>query len=183
MKTLKTKFFAFAFLALGFSALTTSCGKDDDSDYTSENINGEFIGTHKLQIPPVILNGLNEALPPDPETGEKPDLTAGFVDTLTLRMDGSDVIVYSNLLDISIKGSVVGANKFVIKETKYDTLNLGTTVQALGASVATSEPVTISSNNPNTEVRVKLILKAKSVAGFSLGNELTIPTNGTFVKQ
>lgn len=48
MKTIKSKFFALAFVALGAAAGITSCGKDDGNDKTTSSFPGRYEGTHQI---------------------------------------------------------------------------------------------------------------------------------------
>lgn len=188
MKTLKTKFFAFAFLALGFSALTTSCGKEKTSEdicKVGENpadatIEGFYSGTHSLNIPASVLKGLSDALPVDPETGEKPDLTKGFADTLEVRVVDDVVKVTSSLLDITVDGRLTGKHSVKIDRTEYESLSLGTAVTAEGASLATSKDVKFNLRSSECPTTVELRLTSKKIASFQI--PLDITTKGDFVK-
>lgn len=184
----KFNFSLLAVFALALSvAFLSSCGKDEGNKiYSEANVveGTTFIGTHKLDIPNNILKALSDAVPVDPETGEKPDLTAGFVDTLILHPGepgDNKLTVESKLLDITVDGVFTGDNKFSIPKTKYDVLNLGTSVQAEKASLSTSNDVTIASTADGSTVKVSLSLSANKVAGISIGT-ITIPTNGIFTK-
>lgn len=181
MKTLKTKFFALAFLALGFTALTTSCSDEKEpgtTTYSSENVAGTYIGKHNLNIPSNILKALSDALPVDSATGEKPDLTEGFDDTLIVSVDGNTVIVQSLLLDQTVNGKLTGNNKVKIDKKEFAELSLGSAVTAKGASVSTSKDVVF---NAGTPTNVELRLTAKSIATFTI--PLDITTTGSFVRQ
>lgn len=104
MKTLKTKFFALAFLALGFSALTTSCGKDDEKGEPVD-FEGTYYGEHVVM-----------SLLPVP-------------DTLTIRnIDATTIGIYSVKLDKEFEAKVNGnkasidsfeADKFVAGENEF----------------------------------------------------------------
>ncbi|MCO5231590.1 MAG: hypothetical protein M9958_10585 [Chitinophagales bacterium] len=183
MKTLKTNFFALLLLVVGMSAITTSCSKDDGDDpkvFTYENVDGVFAGNHKLNIPSNILAALSATLPVDSVTGEKPDLTKGFDDTLTVRVVDGKVNVTSELLGITVQGEVSANNTVKIKETKYDVLNLGTAVQAKNASISTSKDVAFSSKAIGSSTNVQLRLKAGKIGDFSI--PLDITTDGKFTK-
>lgn len=175
-------FFLISFLMLGVAVGMSSCEKEEKSGYKTENLKGTFVGNHKLEISEMILAGLANSLPADPETGEKPDLTKGFNDTLELSVQGDVVKMYSRLLGITVDGKIVADNAFAIEETSYDVLRLGPLVEAKGASIATGSPIHIDSGDTGTEIDVKLMLKVKSVGNFSLENPMTIPTSGKFTK-
>lgn len=180
MKTIKSKFFALAFVALGATAGITSCGKDKAESGSKENLNGAFVGTHKFtNIPEAMLKTLSSQLPPDSE-GNPTDLSKGFDDTLVVTSTETGVSVYSYLLNQTIEGKVTGDNKFSIPEKSFPTLQLGETVEAKNAKVKTAQDVTIPSNALGTSVNVKLSLAATEVAGVTI--PLTILTSGDFVK-
>lgn len=186
MKTFKSKLFAFAFVALGLTAGVTSCSKNKTEDCVgdecnTDNLNGTFIGKHMLEFPSNILELLSEGLPVDPETGEKPKLNEGFDDTLTVKVVDGNVILHSNLLDLDIEGKITGHNRFTIPIVRYETLDLGPSVQVKTASIKTSKDIIINSNEAGTKVNVNLILTAEQIADFKFS--LTIPTNGVYTKK
>ncbi len=85
MKTMKTKFFALAFLALGITAGITSCGKDEPDD---EKV--DFAGTYHGEYS--ILGLLN------------------VPDTLTVTNTGDNTIsIFSVKLDTSFTATVSGS--------------------------------------------------------------------------
>lgn len=183
MKTLKTNFFALLLLAIGMSAITISCSKDEGDGpkvFTYENVDGVYAGVHSLNIPKNILDALSATLPVDSVTGEKPDLAKGFDDTLTVRVVDGKVNVTSELLGITVQGDVSADNTVKIKEKKYDVLNLGTAVQAKNASIATSKDVVFGSKAIGSSTSVQLRLKANQIGTFTI--PLDITTNGTFTK-
>ncbi|MCO5234493.1 MAG: hypothetical protein LC105_02105 [Chitinophagales bacterium] len=183
MKTLKTNFIALLLLAIGVSFITTSCSKDDgtdNKDFTFENVAGKYAGNHKLNIPSNLLTMLSAALPVDSVTGEKPDLTKGFDDTLTISVVDGKVNVTSWLLGITVQGELSASNTVKIKETKYDELSLGAVVKAKNASIATSKDVKFNSKAIGAVTNVQLRLKAGQIATFTI--PLDITTNGDFTK-
>lgn len=186
MKTLKSKVLALAIVALGMTVGITACKKDSDKDYSTENLNGIFVGTHKLDIPAFILDNLSGNLPPDTlEDGTlvPVDLSEGFEDVLTVTIADDKLLLYSTLLDIEVEGKIVGNNRFTIPLHEYDELSLGTAVSAKNAKIRTSKDIIISSNEPGTEVVVNLSLAAREIAGVKIGSGLTILTDGKFIKQ
>lgn len=183
MKTTKINLFLVALAMLGMMAGISSCEKEEkEAGFKTENLHGTFVGNHKLEISPLILGALINSLPEDPETGEKPDLTKGFNDTLELSVQGDIVKMYSRLLDITVDGNIIADNTFEVEEVAYDVLRLGPLVEAREASIATDSPIKIDSGEIGTETDVKLRLKVKAVGEFSLENPLTVPTNGKFTK-
>lgn len=183
MKKIQSKILVFAFLAMGTFVSLTSCSKDPvdgGNDYTYENVEGVYAGTHMLNIPANILEALSATLPPDSVTGEPTDLTKGFEDTLDIRVTDGVVNVTSILLGITVKGELSGNNTVKILETKYDVLNLGTTVKAEKASLATNKDVKFNSNAIGSVNPLELRLKASKIGDFAI--PLNITTSGNFTK-
>lgn len=190
MKTMKLKFLSLAIVAGGLLLGITSC-KDDNggggTDFTSENVPGKYYGTHKLNIPNNILDALSSTLPKDTLDLEAPydsivdvDLTAGFEDTLDIRIVDGVVKVSSSLLDVTVDGELTGSNKIKVPEKQFETLNLGTAVTATNASVATNKDVSFSSAAIGSSTSVELRLKASKIGTFTV--PLNITTSGTFTK-
>lgn len=169
-------------VGLGWVFAMSSCEKEEVSGYDTDHLHGTFVGNHSLEISKLILDGLSNSLPADPVTGEKPDLSKGFNDTLELTVQDGLVKMYSRLLGITVDGVIIGDNTFEVEEVPYNILHLGPLVEAKGASIATSSPIVIPGKEIGTEIDVKLALKVESVGSFSLDNPLTVPTNGQFVK-
>ncbi len=186
MKTLKLNFLMLLLAVFGLTvAVSCSKDKDDNKDsFNTENLDGTFVGVHKFtNIPDALLKILSESLPGDTlEDGTvvPVDLTKGFDDTLTLKVENGVVKVHSELLAINVDGKVTGNNRFSIPEIKYDVLVLGKAVEAKKARIKTSNDVIIGSNEIGTVVDVRLSLSAQEVAGVSI--PLTILTKGDFVK-
>src|SRR5690625_1122982 len=166
MKAMNINFFLISFLMLGIAVGMSSCEKEEKSGYKTENLKGTFVGNHKLEISEMILAGLANSLPADPETGEKPDLTKGFNDTLELSVQGDVVKMYSRLLGITVDGEIVADNAFAIEETSYDVLRLGPLVEAKGASIDTASPIHSDFGYTGTGLGVTIVLKVNSVANL-----------------
>src|SRR5690625_5620309 len=145
MKAMNINFFLISFLMLGIAVGMSNMYKEKKSSYKTDTLKGTFVGNHKLEISEMILAGLANSLPADPETGEKPDLTKGFNDTLELSVQGDVVKMYSRLLGITVDGEIVEDNAFAIEETSNAVLRLGHLVEAKGASVDTGSPLLIDS--------------------------------------
>lgn len=182
MKTSNVRMILTLVIGLGLAFAMNSCDKEELSGYDTAHLHGTFAGNHNLQISKLILDGLSNSLPADPVTGEKPDLSKGFNDTLELTVQNDVVKMYSRLLDITVDGVIIDDNTFEVEEVPYDILRLGPLVEARGASIATASPVVIPGKDVGTEINVKLALKVESVGSFSLDNPLTVPTTGDFVK-
>lgn len=190
MKKIQSKILVFAFLAMGTFTSLTSCSKDPvetTTDFTYENVEGKYAGTHLLNIPDNILKALSATLPPDTLDLEAPydsivatDLTAGFVDTLDLRVVNGVVKVTSSLLKITVDGKLSATNTIKIVETKYAELNLGTAVKAEDATLATNKDVKFNSGAIGTNVPIELRLTAKKIGTFAI--PLNITTTGSFTK-
>lgn len=191
MKKIQSKILVFAFLAMGTFTTLTSCSKDPETqgpgDFTYENVEGKYAGTHLLNIPDNILKALSATLPLDTLDLEAPydsivatDLTAGFVDTLDLRVVNGVVKVTSSLLKITVDGKLSATNTIKIVETKYAELNLGTAVKAEDATLATNKDVKFNSGAIGTNVPIELRLTAKKIGTFAI--PLNITTTGSFTK-
>jgi hypothetical protein len=184
MKKIQSKILVFAFLAMGTFTTLTSCSKDPETqgpgDFTYENVEGKYAGTHLLNIPDNILKALSATLPLDTVTGLPTDLTKGFEDTLELRVVGGVVKVSSTLLKITIDGKLSATNSIKIVETKYAELNLGTAVKAEDATLATNKDVKFNSGAIGTNVPIELRLTAKKIGTFAI--PLNITTTGSFTK-
>ena len=191
MKTFKSKFFTLALLVAGTIVGLTSCDKDPEGGggdgFTSENVEGVYMGNHKLNIPANILGALSATLPPDTLDLEAPydsivatDLTKGFDDTLTVRVEGGIVKVTSALLDITVDGALTANNTVKIEEKKYDVLNLGSAVKAEDAALGTNKDVKFNSAAIGSVTSIELRLKANKIGTFTI--PLNITTSGNFTK-
>jgi len=176
MKNSRTAIFGMVTF-LSFAFFLTSCDKST-SGFSEDNLSGEFIGTHFLNIPTDILNALNSQIP------DTVDLTAGFVDTITITNDDpSDkkISIYSALLDVTVEGTVTGDNRFRIPRKAFDELDLGGVI-VKGAAVSSNGEISIPSKSIGTSSTITLNLGVRSVGTFSLPSALTIPTQGTFTR-
>lgn len=186
MKTLKSKVLALAIVALGMTVGITACKKDDNKVYSTENLNGTFVGTHFFDnVPKAILDLLSDGLPADTlEDGTvvPVSLNDGFDDTLSVSIDDGKLILHSKLLNIDVDGKIEANNTFSIKQHSYKELSLGTAISAKNAKIRSSKDISIKSNEPGTEVDVRLELSTTEVGGVSLP-AITIITKGKFIKQ
>src|SRR5690625_6029577 len=92
---------------LGWTLVMNSGGKEEVSGYDTDHLHGTFVGNHKHEISKLILDGLSNSLPPDPVTGEKPDLSKGFNDTLELTIQKYLVKMYSRDHCINVDGVII----------------------------------------------------------------------------
>lgn len=154
--------------------------KLEPSTFDTRLLNGTFRGVHKFtNIPEAMLKSLSQQLPPD-ENGNPVDLSAGFLDTLIVRMIGNRIELYSELLGVTLDGQLTGSNRFSIPEKFFPLLKLGESVDAKNVRVKTAQDVIITSNALGTSVNIRLSLSATEVAGITI--PLTILTSGDFVK-
>lgn len=151
-------------------------------EYLSDNIKGKYVGRHKWNIPVAILQALSDAFPLD-ENGNKPDLTEGFLDTLTFIHNGNkEVTIHSTAYEKNFKGKIVGDNAIKIEknENSFEVVYLDGYIEMKNFTISTNKDIELSSSAINSTNKIEMRITTTKLLDFNL--PLDIITLGNFVR-